>query len=104
MRDAVDATGGRIEELREDDDVALECLTTLRCLQRRGRLSHKELLCLAAARSGQLEELMDLRAENWPWDAQTCAGAARGGHLKVLQCCAQTAATDGRNYGGQGAI
>ena len=85
MRDAVDATGREIEELGENDAADLGCLTTLRCLQRQGRLSRKESLCQAAARSGQLEELIDLRAENWPWDEWTCAGSAEGGHLEVLQ-------------------
>jgi len=35
--------------------------------------------------SGQLEELKLLRADGWPWDAETCAAAARGGHLEVLR-------------------
>ena len=33
----------------------------------------------------QLEELKALRAENFPWDWRTCAGAAGGGHLGTLQ-------------------
>ena len=85
MRDAVDATGRRIAELGEDDAVSRGCSTTLRCLQRQGRLSRKENLCQAAARSGQFEELKALRAENCPWDEETCAYAAEGGYLEVLQ-------------------
>jgi hypothetical protein len=85
MRDAVDATGREIEELGENDAADLGCLTTLRCLQRQGRLERKEHLCQAAARSGQIEELKALRVENCPWDEETCAQAAYGGHLQVLQ-------------------
>ena len=85
MRDAVDATGRRIEELDEIDAARRGYLTTLRCRQRRGHLSREERRCQAAARSGQFEELQDLRAENCPWDEHTCAGAAEGGHLEVLQ-------------------
>jgi hypothetical protein len=54
-------------------------------LRRRGRLSDERLLCAAAARNGDLEELKALRAENFPWDWHTCAFAAEGGHLDVLQ-------------------
>ena len=85
MRDAVDATGRHIDELDEIDAACRGYLTTLRCRQRRGHLSREERLCQAAARSGQFEELQDLRAENCPWDEHTCAGAAEGGHLEVLQ-------------------
>ena len=52
MRDAVDATGRRIEELDEIDAARRGYLTTLRCRQRRGHLSREERLCQAAARSG----------------------------------------------------
>ena len=48
-------------------------------------MSRQELICEAAAMSGQLEELKLLRADGWPWDAETCAAAARGGHLEVLR-------------------
>jgi len=41
MRDAVDAIGRPIEELNEYTAVDLGYLTTLRCLQRRGRLSRE---------------------------------------------------------------
>jgi hypothetical protein len=84
MHDAVDATGREIEELGENDAADLGCLTTLRCLQRQGRLSRKESLCQAAARSGQLEELIDLRAENWPWDEWTRVYARIGDHFELL--------------------
>jgi len=99
MRAAVDATG------REIADVAypwkaeeLGFLTTLRHMHSRGRLKSTyhlggndvpvfpiDMLCNAAARSGQFEELKALRAENWPWGQRTCADAARGGHLEVLK-------------------
>ena len=53
----------------------------------RGRLpkTRKVLLCMAAARSGQLEELKALRAKRCPWNESTCTYAAEGGHLEVLK-------------------
>ena len=54
-------------------------------MQRQGRLSRQELLCQAAAWSGQLEELKVLRTDGWPWDRDTSSAAAFGGHLEVLQ-------------------
>ena len=85
MRDAVAATGLTFAELGEDEAVMLGCLSALQRRQRGGRLSCQELICAAAARSGQLEELQALRADGWPWDKQTCVVAALGGHLEVLQ-------------------
>ena len=84
-RDAVAATGLEFEELDEDRAVNLGCLSAVKRLQRGGRLSRQEYLCQAAARSGQLEELKALRADNTPWDRKTCWAAARGGQLEVLQ-------------------
>ena len=85
MRDAVAATGLEFDELDEDDAAELGCLSALKHLQRGGRPSRRERLCEAAARSGQLEKLQALRADDWPWDAWTCAKAAEGGHLEMLQ-------------------
>ena len=85
MRDAVAATGLRFEELDEEQAVMVGCLNAVQRLQRGGRLSRQELLCQAAARSGQLEELKALRADGCPWDAGTCWAAVEGGHLEVLQ-------------------
>ena len=85
MRDAVDATGRKVEEFVEADAIDRGYLSTLKCLRRRGRLSDQCLLCAAAARIGDLEELKALRAENFPWDEETCACAAEGGHLEVLK-------------------
>ena len=85
MRGAVAVTGLRFEELEEVEAVTLGCLSALRRRQRRGLLSCQELLCGAAALSGQLEELKALRADGSPWDGSTCFAAARGGHLDVLQ-------------------
>jgi hypothetical protein len=71
-RDAVDATGRKVEEFEEDDAVARGYLSTLKCLRRRGRLSDERVLCAAAARIGDLEALKALRrAENFPWDERT---------------------------------
>ena len=86
MRDAVDATGRKVEEFKEYDAARRGYLSTLKCLRRRGRLSDERLLCAAAARIGDLEELKALRrAENFPWHERTCWAAAQGGHLDVLQ-------------------
>ena len=85
MRDAVAETGLRLKELDEKRAVELGCVSAVQSMQRQGRLSRQELLCQAAARSGQLAELKVLRADGWPWDTSTCWAAARGGHLEVLQ-------------------
>jgi len=86
MRDAVDATGQKVEEFDEEDAAERGHLSTLKCLRRWGRLSDVRLLCAAAARIGDLEELKALRrAENFPWDWRTCEYAAKGGHLRVLK-------------------
>ena len=84
MRDTVAETGLEFEELDEDEAVLLGCLHAVQGLQRRGRLRRQELLCEAAARSGQLEELKVLRNYGCPWNAATCWGAARGG---ISRCC-----------------
>ena len=85
MRDAVAETGLRFKELDEKRAMELGCLSAVQRMQRQGRLSRQELLCQAAARSGQLEELKALRADGCPWDRDTCSAAALGGHLEVLQ-------------------
>ena len=85
MRDLVAETGLRLKELDEKYAIELGCLSAVQRMQRQGRLSRQELLCMAAARSGQLEELKVLRADGWPWDQDTCSAAALGGHLEVLQ-------------------
>ena len=51
MRDAVADTGLRFQELDEYHAVELGCLSALRRRQRGGRLSRRERLCGAAARS-----------------------------------------------------
>jgi hypothetical protein len=88
MRAAVDATGREIADVADPWKAeTLGFFTTLRHMHSRGRLksTDHDMLCNAAARSGQFEELKALRAENWPWSAWTCAKAARGGHLEVLK-------------------
>ena len=50
MRDAVDATGRKVEEFDEEDAALRGYVSTLKCLRRRGRLSDERLLCVAAAR------------------------------------------------------
>ena len=86
MRSAVAETGREVRDPGSDiQAVELGCLSTLKHRQSRGRLSHQEYLCQAAARSGQLEELKVLRENGCPWDANTCSGAARGGNIEVLQ-------------------
>ena len=77
MRDAVDATGRKVEEFKEDDALERGYVSTLKCLRRRGRLYDERLLCAAAARVGDLEALKALRrAENFPWGEGT-SGARR---------------------------
>ena len=85
MRDAVGATGRKLEPMYEMDAAKLGCLSTLRQLERRGFLSRQEVLCEAAAKTGQLEELKRLRADGTPWDKATCIAASGGGHLGVLK-------------------
>ena len=63
MRDLVAETGLRFKELDEKRAVELGCVSAVQRMQRQGRLSRQELLCQAAARSGQLEELKVLRAD-----------------------------------------
>jgi|TARA_B110000902_G_scaffold198423_1_gene225226 hypothetical protein len=85
MRKAVAEKGVRLKEIDEEEAVRLGCLGAVQRLDRRGRLSGKELLCAAAAMSGQLEELKLLRENGCPWDEWTCACAADGGHLEMMQ-------------------
>jgi hypothetical protein len=42
--------------------------------------------CAFAAKGGHLSVLQWAHAHGCPWDACTCVYAARGGHLSVLQC------------------
>ena len=85
MRDAVDATGRKIEVVNENFAAACGYMSTLKSLRRRGPLKNESLLCAAAARNGDLEELKALREAKFPWDNWTCGFAAAGGHLEVLQ-------------------
>ena len=57
MRDAVTATGLRVEELDQKRAAELGCLSALYRRQRGGRLSRRERLCEAEARVGNLEVL-----------------------------------------------
>ena len=85
MRDAVAATKRKVKEPQEYEAVEKGYLNTLKHMHKRGRLSDKELLCAAAASSGDLEALKALRAENFPWEEGTCWRAALGGHLNILK-------------------
>jgi hypothetical protein len=85
MRDAVAATGLAFNELFDWDAANLGCLSALQRQHRRGLLLRKELLCEAAARSGNLKDLMALRENGFPWDANTCKFAVSYRHLDVLQ-------------------
>ena len=60
MRDAVDATGRKVDEFVEEVAVERGYVSTLKCLRRRGRLSDDRFLCAAVARNGDLEELKGL--------------------------------------------
>ena len=57
MRDAVDATGRKVEEFEEDEAAVRGYVSTLKCLRRRGVLKDERFLCAAAARIGDLEAL-----------------------------------------------
>ena len=87
MRDAVDATGRETEELNDLEAANLGYVSLLKDRHSRGVLEDKweGLVCAAAARSGQVEELKALRAENFPWDWRTCVWAAQHGHLETLK-------------------
>ena len=85
MRNRMSATGLRYKELTTNHATEVGCLSALQRLQRQGLLSHRELLCVAAARTGQLEELKPLRENGCPRQESTCWTAAQGGHLVVLQ-------------------
>ena len=85
MRDVVAAMGLHFVELDEWKAARLGCLSALLRRQRQGRLSYKQYLCYAAARSGQLEKLQLLRANGCLWGDMTCASAAEGGQLDVPQ-------------------
>ena len=41
--------------------------------------------CARAANGGHLEVLQWLHANGCQWDAHTCSSAAEGGHLEMLQ-------------------
>ena len=86
MRDAVDATGREIRKFSNQDAAKLGNVSLLKDRHSRGLLKGDErsLVCAAAARTGQLEELKALRAD-FPWDSRTCAFAAEQGHLEVLK-------------------
>ena len=62
MRDAVAATKRKVKEPQEYEAVEKGYLNTLKHMHKRGSLSDKELLCAAAASSGDLEALKALRA------------------------------------------
>ena len=111
MRDAVVATGRKVQELDSAKAAELGCLRSLQCLLRRDRLEKGRIfdhskftvstfdigarsgganachqsVCNLAARGGHLEVLKWARANECPWDDYMCAEAASGGHLEVLQ-------------------
>ena len=91
MRDAVAATGHQVKETTWEDAAGLGYLSTLKHLHRQGRLKlsqvedTQKVLQQEAAAKGQLEVLQWLHANGCPWNADTCAWAAKGGHLEVLQ-------------------
>ena len=86
MRDAVAATGRKVEEIDKDLAVRLGFLSSVQRLYRLGRL---RTVSLNAAEFGQLEMLKWARANGalwdvWAWNSKLCAHAAKGGHLEVL--------------------
>eukprot|EP00588_Corethron_pennatum_P020430 CAMPEP_0194332666 /NCGR_PEP_ID=MMETSP0171-20130528/59922_1 /TAXON_ID=218684 /ORGANISM="Corethron pennatum, Strain L29A3" /LENGTH=51 /DNA_ID=CAMNT_0039094613 /DNA_START=21 /DNA_END=173 /DNA_ORIENTATION=+ len=43
------------------------------------------MTCWGAAKGGHLAVLQWLREKRCPWNSLTCMGAAKGGNLEVLQ-------------------
>ena len=84
MRDAVDATGRELKELKIDQALSFGNVRAMRRLMLRGPVK-KAYMCAAAAASGQLGLLKYLRAGGSKWDKDTCTYAAKGGHLDVLK-------------------
>ena len=84
MRDAVDATGRELKELKIDQALDFGNVRAVRRLMLRGNVK-KAYMCAAAAASGQLGLLKYLRAGGSKWDKDTCTYAAKGGHLEVLK-------------------
>ena len=84
MRDAVDATGRELKELKIDQALNFGNVRAVRRLMLRGNVK-KAYMCAAAAASGQLGLLKYLRAGGSKWDKDTCTYAAKGGHLDVLK-------------------
>ena len=76
MRAAVASTGLAFEEIDEERAAEFESLSAVLRLQLAGRLSRREYLCEAAARSGKLKKLKLLRAGDLP-----VAGAAARLHI-----------------------
>ena len=84
MRDVVDETGLRVEEMTAEVAAQNGFLDTLKNKLQKGRLD-KQHMCENAALGGHLEVQQWARANGCPWDDWTCSGAARGGHLELMQ-------------------
>ena len=102
MRDAVDATGREVKELKALEAAEIGCISVLERLHQNGLLSPPVNVPLFAfdlghlysvtARSGQLEVLKWLRAKSlwWPhrvegWHFHAFAGAAEGGNIEIIK-------------------
>jgi hypothetical protein len=84
MRDVVDETGLRVEEMTAEVAAQNGFLDTLKNKLQKGRLD-KQHMCENAALGGHLEVQQWARANGCPWYWQTCVRAALHGHLEVLQ-------------------
>jgi hypothetical protein len=80
-----DTRRDRVGRLCEGEAARQGCLSTLKSLHRRVRVTFDEGLCLAAAKGGQLQVLKWLLENDCPWDERACSGAAQFGHLGVLK-------------------
>jgi hypothetical protein len=106
MRDAVDATGREVKELKALEAAEIGCISVLERLHENGHLSLPTavspqnsahvvdlgLLYRVTARFGQLEVLKWLRAKNVWWDHlvkgwhfYAFAGAAEGGNIEIIE-------------------
>jgi hypothetical protein len=98
MRETVAAMGLEFEELSEVRAMDLGCLSAVQRLQRQGRLSRQEHLCVAAVRGGHLEELKLLRENGCPRDENDLYIAAQDGHEAIVRVLIKAGADIDKAY------
>ena len=87
MRDAVDATGREIRNLSDWKAMDLGNVSLLKDRHSRGVLTSDSFLCVDtcayAAKGGHLDVLKWARENGCPWDEWTCAFAASRGYVET---------------------